>query len=168
MPIVPEQCRAARALLNWSQDELEAASKVAKKTIADFERGASVPYERTLRDLQDALEAGGVDFIPENGGGAGVRRRTSVPRLSRRKISRFDRIASFVMSYRSKEYRVSLSTNILDDIDRSNYESDKAYETAFDTHLNRILSTAASAIEAGRSSSEGALTLEWADFSPID
>lgn len=67
------QCRAARALLGWSQDDLEAASKVAKKTIADFERGARTPYARTIADLQRALEAAGVQFIAENGGGAGVR-----------------------------------------------------------------------------------------------
>ena len=164
MPIVPEQCRAARALLNWTQDELEAASKVAKKTIADFERGASLPYERTLRDLQEALEVGGVTFIPENGGGAGVRRRESVPRLTRRKISRFDRLAMFVMSYRSNEYRVNLSISILDDIDRTNYESEKAYEAAFDLHLNQILLRAAVAIDAGRANNVGELRLEWDDF----
>ena len=69
------QCRAARALLVWSQDKLARESKVAKTTIADFERYRHTPYDRTLRDLQEALEAGGVEFIPENGGGAGVRLR---------------------------------------------------------------------------------------------
>src|SRR6185312_8030604 len=67
------QCRAARALIGWSQDQLEAASRVAKKTIADFERGATSPYARTLQDLRRALEEAGVDFIPSNGSGAGVR-----------------------------------------------------------------------------------------------
>lgn len=67
------QCRAARALLNWSQTDLAEHSKVAKQTIADFERGARQPYERTLRDIQAALEEAGVQFIPENGGGVGVR-----------------------------------------------------------------------------------------------
>ena len=73
--IVPEQCRAARALLGWSQDQLEAASSVAKKTIADFERGARSPYARTLVDVRAALETAGVEFIPENGGGPGARLR---------------------------------------------------------------------------------------------
>jgi transcriptional regulator with XRE-family HTH domain len=71
----PPQCRAARALLGWSQDDLEDASEVAKKTIADFERGARSPYTRTLADLRRALEAAGIEFIAENGGGAGVRLR---------------------------------------------------------------------------------------------
>jgi len=67
------QCRAARALLAWSQDDLSSASKVAKATIANFEAGKRSPYERTLQDMKHALEGGGVVFIPENGGGAGVR-----------------------------------------------------------------------------------------------
>lgn len=67
------QCRAARALIGWSQDQLGAAAKVAKKTIADFERQARQPHDRTLDAMRSALEAAGVEFIPENGGGAGVR-----------------------------------------------------------------------------------------------
>ncbi len=73
MTISPEQCRAARGLLGWSQSDLSEASKTATKTIADFERGAREPYARTLEDVQAALEQAGVEFIPENGGGAGVR-----------------------------------------------------------------------------------------------
>ena len=67
------QCRSARATLDWSQDELEGKSGVSRKTIADFERGIRQPYGRTLDALQTAFEAAGIDFIPENGGGAGVR-----------------------------------------------------------------------------------------------
>lgn len=35
--------------------------------------GKSKPYDRTLGLLTAALEAAGVEFIAENGGGAGVR-----------------------------------------------------------------------------------------------
>lgn len=73
MSITVEQCRAARGLLGWSQAELSKASATATKTIADFERGAREPYARTLDDIQAALEKAGVEFIAENGGGAGVR-----------------------------------------------------------------------------------------------
>jgi transcriptional regulator with XRE-family HTH domain len=62
-------------MISWSQDQLEASSKVAKKTIADFERGVRQPYPRTLAAIRTALEAAGVEFIPENGGGPGVRLR---------------------------------------------------------------------------------------------
>ena len=73
MAISPEQCRAARGLLGWSQSDLSKASKTATKTIADFERDVRQPYERTLGDVIAAFERAGVEFIPENGGGAGVR-----------------------------------------------------------------------------------------------
>jgi transcriptional regulator with XRE-family HTH domain len=46
---------------------------VAKATVANFEAGKRSPYDRTLQEMRSALEAAGVEFIPENGGGAGVR-----------------------------------------------------------------------------------------------
>lgn len=73
MPISPAQCRAARALIGWSQDQLAEASKVAKATLANFELGKRTPYERTLADIERALEAAGVIFVEENGEGPGVR-----------------------------------------------------------------------------------------------
>ena len=73
MSINPAQCRGARGLLGWTQSDLSEASKTATKTIADFERGAREPYPRTLEDVRGALEKAGVEFIAENGGGAGVR-----------------------------------------------------------------------------------------------
>ena len=73
MYISPAQCRAARSLLGWTQSELEAASKVARKTISDFEGEVTTPRGKTLEILKTALEAAGVEFIPANGGGPGVR-----------------------------------------------------------------------------------------------
>ena len=72
--MTPAQCRAARALLNWSQDELAGVSQVAKSTIALFELGKREPYDCTLDDIRDALEAAGVEFIEGNGGGVKLRK----------------------------------------------------------------------------------------------
>jgi ribosome-binding protein aMBF1 (putative translation factor) len=77
MELSAAQCRAARALVDWSQAQLSAASKVAAKTIADFERGNRTPYDRTLSDIKRALESAGVIFVAENGEGPGVRLRKS-------------------------------------------------------------------------------------------
>ncbi|HXB79174.1 MAG TPA: helix-turn-helix transcriptional regulator [Bradyrhizobium sp.] len=77
MSISAAQCRGARGLLGWSQSDLSEASKTATKTIADFERGARQPYPRTLEDVRKALERAGIEFIDENGGGAGVRLKKS-------------------------------------------------------------------------------------------
>ena len=62
MSFNPAQCRAARALLGWSQGQLAEASGVATKTIADFEREDRSPYERTLNDIHQALARAGVSI----------------------------------------------------------------------------------------------------------
>jgi ribosome-binding protein aMBF1 (putative translation factor) len=67
-----EQLRMARAALDWSADELAAKAGVAISTIRRFESGKGALYE-TVEKLRRTLEAGGVEFIPENGGGPGVR-----------------------------------------------------------------------------------------------
>ena len=68
-----EQLRAARAWLNLSQQDLASAAKVGKRTIADFERGATIPHERTLRDVEQTLTALGIEFQFEGSVGVGVR-----------------------------------------------------------------------------------------------
>ena len=73
--ITPAQCRAARALLDWSQQQLATAARVGVVTVRQFEAAAVQPRPATLDVVQRALEAGGVEFIAENGGGAGVRLR---------------------------------------------------------------------------------------------
>ncbi|WP_245466340.1 MULTISPECIES: helix-turn-helix transcriptional regulator [unclassified Mesorhizobium] len=68
-----EQCRGARAMLGWSQAELAQSANVSRATVVDFERGLRVPHRNNLGAIREALEAAGIEFIPENGGGAGVR-----------------------------------------------------------------------------------------------
>ena len=61
-------------MLGWSREDLAEAARVGHRTIVDFERGARQPYERTVRDLETALEAGGIEFLsPEHGKGPGLR-----------------------------------------------------------------------------------------------
>ena len=73
MTISPAQCRAARGLLEWSQDELAKAAGVGLSTVRDFEKGRRQPIANNMAAIRSALEKAGLDFIPENGGGAGVR-----------------------------------------------------------------------------------------------
>lgn len=73
--MTPGQSRAARALIGMSQEDLAKAAAVAKATIAAFELGQRQPYPRTMEALQSALESAGIELIPENGGGPGVRLR---------------------------------------------------------------------------------------------
>ena len=69
------QCRAARALLDWSRERLAETSKVGLRTVVDFERSAREPREVTKEALVRALENAGVIFVSENGEGPGVRLR---------------------------------------------------------------------------------------------
>ena len=73
--ISPQQCRAARALLDWSQQQLADRANVGIVTIRQLEAGVHEPRRATLDVVRRALEAGGVEFIDENGGGPGVRLR---------------------------------------------------------------------------------------------
>ncbi|MDQ7251637.1 helix-turn-helix domain-containing protein [Dongia sedimenti] len=167
MALTSEQCRAGRALLGWSQDQLAERSGASKRSIAEFERSAGIPYRRTLQDLEEALEAAGVQLIPENGGGAGVRLKRAVARMVRKRVSRFDRVATIMVAYRSKEFRVTMPTDILDDMDRTNHPDDAAMEKAVERYQNRILIRAAGAIEAGRADERGNVELTAADFPEV-
>jgi len=73
--VTPAQCRAARGLLGWSQQRLADQAGVGIMTVHQLEKEGSQPRRATLDVVRRALEAGGVDFIDENGGGAGVRLR---------------------------------------------------------------------------------------------
>ena len=70
------QCRMARAALQLGVRELAEAASVSPTTITRLERGETL-FPRTLDALRGALEAAGVEFIAENGGGPGVRLRIS-------------------------------------------------------------------------------------------
>ena len=64
-----DQCRAARALLNWSQGDLANNAGVGIVTVRQLEADVHVPRRATLTVIRGALEAAGVEFIEENGGG---------------------------------------------------------------------------------------------------
>jgi len=66
------QCRMARAALLIEVRELAESAKVSRSTIARLECGESL-YPRTVEAIRAVLEAGGVEFIEESGGGSGVR-----------------------------------------------------------------------------------------------
>ena len=73
--ITPEQCRAARALLRMSQDDLAAKTKLSAVTIRKFENQTASLREATINLIELTLAAAGIEFIDENGGGPGVRLR---------------------------------------------------------------------------------------------
>lgn len=76
-PLTSAQIRAGRALIRWRAEDLAEASAVG---VATIRRAELVESQTTMTvanqiALRRALEAAGVEFIDENGGGAGVRMR---------------------------------------------------------------------------------------------
>lgn len=68
------QCRMARAALGWGVRDLARNAGVSIDTVTRLERGEAL-LPRTVDTIRRALEVAGVEFIAENGGGAGVRLR---------------------------------------------------------------------------------------------
>lgn len=75
--LTPEQSRAARGLLDWSQTELAKRSNLSESTIRDFEKGRRVPSENNLAAIAKSFTIAGISLIDDakrsRTGGPGVR-----------------------------------------------------------------------------------------------
>jgi transcriptional regulator with XRE-family HTH domain len=75
--VTVEQLRAARGLLGWSQSELAKRAGLSLPTVKRLEAGFGPRVSNEARGkMQQAIEDAGIEFIDENGGGAGVRFKT--------------------------------------------------------------------------------------------
>ena len=68
------QLKMARAAVGWGVRELAEKAGVTANTVTRIENGADAK-QSTMDAMQKALETAGIQFIAENGGGAGVRLR---------------------------------------------------------------------------------------------
>jgi transcriptional regulator with XRE-family HTH domain len=73
--MTPSQCRAGRALIDWTQPDLAEASGLGLSTVVDFERERRRVSEDAMAAMRGALEREGVEFT--NGRRPGVRLRGS-------------------------------------------------------------------------------------------
>jgi DNA-binding XRE family transcriptional regulator len=71
--ITAAQIRAARGLLRWTQATLAHKAATSTVTLNMIENESVRPRDQTLTAIQAALEAGGVEFLGDNGVGVGVR-----------------------------------------------------------------------------------------------
>ena len=60
--MTPDQCRAGRGWLDWSQSDLANASGVSLPTVQDYEKGRVVPVINDLAAIQFALDKAGIGF----------------------------------------------------------------------------------------------------------
>ncbi|MCJ2039540.1 transcriptional regulator [Methylobacterium sp. J-059] len=75
LKITSAQLRAARALLRWTAQDVADASRLGVATVrrAELQEGPLSVTAANADAIRKAIEAAGVEFIAENGGGAGVR-----------------------------------------------------------------------------------------------
>ena len=66
----PEQCRAARAWLNWTQQELARRAGVGLSTVRDFEKGERTPIPNNLAAIRRAVENAGIQLVFDGSGNA--------------------------------------------------------------------------------------------------
>lgn len=71
--ITAAQCRAGRALAELSREDLARSAQVETAVLERFERRLEKPDPDVIGRIEKALGSAGIVFIPENGGGAGVR-----------------------------------------------------------------------------------------------
>lgn len=73
--LTPEQCRAARALLDWTQKDLSERVSISPVSIRAFEKGGEM-RDANMKLIRFTLEAAGVVFLDDGRmeeGGPGVR-----------------------------------------------------------------------------------------------
>jgi len=80
--LTPEQSRAARAWLGWSQGELAKRAGVSLSTVQDFERGQRTPIANNLAAIRGALKGAGIRLVFDRNGAAGILREDAEAELS--------------------------------------------------------------------------------------
>ena len=73
MNLLPEQCRAARGLLDWTQEQLAERAGIARSTVRDFECRRHELHRTTEQLVVSALKEAGVLLLPPDSHGPGVR-----------------------------------------------------------------------------------------------
>jgi transcriptional regulator with XRE-family HTH domain len=73
MILLPAQCRAARALLDWTQSDLARQAGVSRSTVRDFEGGRRLLNPASEAQIVAAFEAAGIVLLPPGPMGPGVR-----------------------------------------------------------------------------------------------
>lgn len=68
LPVSPAQCRAARGLLDWTQERLAEAAGVSRSTVRDFESGRHELHRSTADLIVAAFATAGAVLLPEGDG----------------------------------------------------------------------------------------------------
>lgn len=162
MSISAAQCRAARGLLNWTQEQLAINACVSRATIADFENSSRLPMTNNVRSIADSMFTAGVEFIPEqNTLGFGVRfRERKLQYINNLKIDRFRRRATMRMIYAGQDFLCHIELNAVDDYHKSIFQTDEEYSLAISKILHIILASVENRCSINLPGSEMMVTFE--------
>ena len=119
--LTADQLRAARAMLNWGQEQLAQESGISRPTIKRMEgpMGPARSSVATLEAVRDALEAAGIEFLVEDDvSGPGVRRRKASATLLSRQADAINRVVKFRITYEKRDYDCVLRSTVLDGLDQ--------------------------------------------------
>lgn len=143
MRITADQCRAARSLLNWTQELLATNAVVSRATIADFESSTRKPMKNNLSSIADCMFVAGVEFVPEEGKkGVGVRfRERKLEYVGKVRIDQFNRTAIIQMRYAGEDFVCIIDLNAVDDYHRANFATEDEFATAISDIFHIILAT---------------------------
>jgi transcriptional regulator with XRE-family HTH domain len=164
--IVPAQVRAARALLNWSQEELSRAANVSLTTVRDFEGERRTTDTSAMREIRRAFDNEGVAFVSGGpDGGPGVRFASKRPHIIRQPIMRRFQDLYFGVEWEGREITVSVSFEVMQDLGTiTGPAGDATYQKVFADHRGKILDAVTRAIAAGKVSRDQRVLLTAEDF----
>jgi transcriptional regulator with XRE-family HTH domain len=86
------QCRAARAMLDWSIRKLSQQTGIANATLREYERGRDTLNSQQLHMLANALEKFGVSFTAASAGCGVILKWESVPSIDLQNVSSLGRL----------------------------------------------------------------------------
>jgi transcriptional regulator with XRE-family HTH domain len=168
--IVPAQIRAARAMLEWSQEDLAEKSGVSLSTVRDVESQRRPLDTAAAAEIHRALENAGLIFIPgAANAGPGVRLVAGRPQVIRPPtvMTMWDGLP-FTVEWQGKAVTVYLSREALDDLGRFREARPNAdYLKVFEKYRGGILDDVARALTAGKATDKG-LRLTGAEISALE
>ena len=148
--VIPAQIRAARAMLDWSQEQLASAAEVALTSVRDLESGKRAADTGTATAVRRALENEGVEFVSGSvEAGPGVRLVANRPNIIRRPTTMtiWDGMP-FTVEWQGKEVTVFVARDAIEDLGRhTGNESDAEYLKTFDRFRGSILDGVRQAIQ---------------------